>query len=202
MLMEYTQNTISAKASEVSKLLQRYGVPVEKFGTGEAKTLDHLANEILEGETDLVEKDGKIVRRVVSVLVDVRYVTPEGVELQLLEEKQVFSDGRVRRRKIKGVGEKMTPRNEGISVAKKALKDEIGVGDSDIQIEFVETEETTMTSPSYPGLETEYIRHMMKTTISEADFRPEGYQEVQHDKTTYFVWVPVDPNNGSEHRAE
>jgi hypothetical protein len=186
MSKERTQDPLQAKTSEVKKLLQTYGVPVEQFGTGKAKTLEHLAQEILEGETVLVDKDGKIVRRVELVHIDVRF-TQNGDEFQLVEDGQVFIDGRERRRGLTGISEKMKPGENPLICAKRALAEEIGV-DSGNDIQVMETEEETKTSPSYPGLSTEYRRHKMKITISEKDFLEDGYTEVQPDKTTYFVW--------------
>lgn len=189
MSKERTQDALQAKTLEVKKLLQKYGVPVEQFGTGKAKTLEHLAQEILEGETVLVDKDGEIVRRVELVHIDVRF-TQNGVELQLVEDKQVFTDGRERRRGLTGISEKMKPGENPSISAKRALVEEIGV-DSRTDIQSMGTEEETKTSPSYPGLSTEYLRHEMMTTISEEDFRKDGYTEVQPDKTTYFVWRSI-----------
>lgn len=189
MSKEHTQDTLQAKTLEVKKLLQTYGVPVEQFGTGKAKTLEHLAQEILEGETVLVDKDGEIVRRVELVHIDVRF-TQNGVELQLVEDRQVFTDGRERRRGLTGISEKMKPGENPSLSAKRALAEEIGVVVM-TDVQSIGTEEETKTSPSYPGLSTEYLRHEMATTISEADFREDGYAEVQPDKTTYFVWRSI-----------
>ena len=56
------------------------------------------------------------------------------------------------------------------------------------EIDSIRVEEESKVSPSYPGLATEYLRHEMKTNLSAAAFKPEGYIEHQADKSTYFVW--------------
>lgn len=58
---------------DLSELLTRYGVPVEQFGTGEAKTLEDLQKEIREGETVLYDNNGQLVRQVSVANVDVVY---------------------------------------------------------------------------------------------------------------------------------
>jgi len=53
----------------------------------------------------LVVENGKLVRRVELVHVDVRY-TAGDTELQLVEDRQEFIDGRIRRRELTGISEK------------------------------------------------------------------------------------------------
>jgi len=71
--------------------------------------------------------------------------------------------------------------------ARRALREELGVQNSNI-IENLGIQSETQTSPSYPGLTTEYIRHEMHTNLPEQAFNPDGYVENQPDKNTYFVW--------------
>jgi hypothetical protein len=49
-------------------------------------------------------------------------------------------------------------------------------------------------SHSYPTLSGIYLTHLFKAQFGEAEWNPDGYQEVQPDKTTFFVWeeVPAD----------
>ena len=46
------------------ELLKKYDIPIDKYGTGSYKTLNHLYNEISDGETILVEENGELVRKV------------------------------------------------------------------------------------------------------------------------------------------
>jgi hypothetical protein len=67
------------------------------------------------------------------------------------------------------------------------LPEELGIkGRIEIAKEGVET--ARKSSPSYPGLDSEYAVHLYKAVIGKDQFNPDGYQEVQKDKTTYFVW--------------
>jgi hypothetical protein len=188
-----TEAQLQAQILEVTHKLKDYQIPLEQWGTGKAKTVRHLAKEILEGETVLVDKDGEVIRRVELVHVDVRHTTDNG-EIQLVEDRQVFTDGRERRRGLTGISEKMKPGEDPLASAKRALAEEIGVTGNG-EIIKLGVEEETQTSPSYPGLTTEYLRHEMLTQLPESAFNSDGYVEVQADKSTYFVWQVIQYSN-------
>lgn len=184
-----TEQRLSAQVLEITNKLKSYQIPLDKLGTGKAKTINHLAKEVLEGETVLVDNNGEVIRRVELVHIDVRYRS-EGVELQLVEDRQEFKDGRSRRRGLTGISEKMKPGENPVVSARRALIEELGVNDQ-LNFESLDTEEGTQTSPSYPGLTTGYLRHEMQITLPNSAFRREGYVEDQSDKSTYFVWKEV-----------
>lgn len=121
--------------------------------------------------------------------VDVRHMA-NGVEMQLFEDRQEFKDGRVRRRGLVGLSEKMKPDENPLLSAKRALAEELSfnsAGDiDDLGIERVDQQ-----SPSYPGLPTEYLIHNMKTELPANAYNPEGYVEKQSDKSTFFIWKEI-----------
>ena len=81
--------------------LKEFNIPIDTYGTGKFKTVGHLFNEIKEGETVLTEKDGKLTRKVYFVGARIIFKDKDsGKWLHLYEEKQVFKDGRVRRRDL------------------------------------------------------------------------------------------------------
>jgi len=43
-------------------------------------------------------------------------------------------------------------------------------------------------SQSYPGLKSKYKGHVFNCTLIDSQYKPEGYVEVQKDKSTYFIW--------------
>jgi len=100
---------LDTKVAEVINLLNDYDIPITHWGIGKAKTIEHLATEILEGETTLVDRNGEIIRQVELVHVDIRYTLADGVQLQLVEDRQHFHDGRERQRGLTGISEKMKP---------------------------------------------------------------------------------------------
>ena len=188
--VKISDEALQGKIFELTKKLQGYGISLEQWGTGKAKTVGHLAKEVLEGETVLVDINGEIVRRVELVHIDVRY-TAGGTELQLVEDRQEFKDGRERRRGLTGISEKMKPGEDPLASAKRALHEELGVNNCG-EIDSLGTKEETQTSPSYPGLTTEYLRHEMRTNLPDSAYRADGYVEEQQDKCTFFVWREVE----------
>ena len=113
------ESQLNAKISEIAGQLNGYGIPLDQWGKGKAKTIGHLAKEIIEGETVLVNKGSEIVRRVELVHVDVRHTNGD-VELQFVEDRQVFKDGRERRRGLTGVSEKIKPGKDPRVAAERA----------------------------------------------------------------------------------
>jgi hypothetical protein len=174
---------------DLERLLADCGVPIEEWGQGAAKTTHHLLEEVRAGETELsVTSEGELERRVSVLWLDV--LSADG-SWHLLEEKQVFKDGRERRRKLSSsLGEKMTP-GEGVEEATyRALAEELGVTGVE-QLDYLGNEQTTHTPDSYPGLSSHYDTHTVRVHLSPESYDPAGYREVQKDKTTYFVWEPV-----------
>jgi hypothetical protein len=99
------------KRVEAEQLLRRYNMPLDQWGKGEAKTLDNLLEEIENGEAVLIEDEaGELVREISVVWMTVFYSDESGNRYRLIEEKQVFDDGRERTRDLSiSVGEKMKP---------------------------------------------------------------------------------------------
>lgn len=162
-------------------LLER--LPINKYGQGQAKTVEHLLEEINSGEAQIVWESGKPIRQISIVCIE---VASEDGERQLFEEKQVFSDGRVRQREIWGLSEKLKPNEDPHEGAIRAMKEELGIENCSIQFDSTEKEEKE--SPSYPGLVTRYLKTNFLARVWNEDFNPEGYVEEQADKSTYFVW--------------
>jgi len=167
-------------------------IPVEQWGKGAAKTVKHLYNEILEKESVLSYIDGKLIRSIEFVSAQIFYDSPGGV-LKLVEEKQIFKDGRVRSRYLESsVSEKMKadegPRNSIIRGIEEELKISISMDQIEANGNIDETEE----SNSYPGLLTRYNGYKYKIELRSHQYRPEGYIEHQRDKSTYFKWEIYD----------
>lgn len=78
-------------------LLTDHGIKTDNFGRGKAKTIDDLLKELESGETKLVEQKGKLVRVLDIAGVNI-YFDDESHRYRLVQEKQVFADGRTRPR--------------------------------------------------------------------------------------------------------
>lgn len=176
----------------VRGLLQKHNIPLELWGKGEAKTLEHLAQEVLSGETELVEtENGELVRQITAIDLLIKYVNENGRMYQLKETKQVFANGHERvRPEISSIAEKSKLGENPDEVAIRAVKEELGIAE-DISPEFVRTENKKKISKSFPGLDTKYVIHFYTVTLNDRQYKSEGYVEKQSDKTTFFEWVEV-----------
>jgi hypothetical protein len=180
------------KSMDIEDLKERLifaGINISLWGKGEAKTVKDLYREIKNGETELVkDKELGLIRRVSICGADIFYSSPLGKEFHLVEEKQVFSDGRVRVRDWgHAVSEKIktgeTPK-EGVL---RGIQEEIGVS-GDFEIEELEKDSIQRESLSYPGLISQYDRFHYKVNLNKNQFNPEGYIEKNGSITTFFKW--------------
>lgn len=177
----------------LKKQLESAGIDTAGWGTGEAKTLAHLQKEIESGETILITGEaGKLLRRVTVGGVDIYYECPDGKKYRLKEARQVFKDGRERCRDLgQAVSEKMKLNENPKGAMVRGIREELGISG---QIALTETgiDEQTITSPSYPGLQSQYTRYKFRAVLNDEQFNPGGYIEEQSDKSTYFIWEEVE----------
>lgn len=174
-------------------ILLNAGIPLQKWGAGNAKTITHLLEEVKSGETELSwNENGELIRNVIVVQVDVFTQEPDGQRWYLREDKQVFRDGRVRHRELSTtLGEKMKPEEDILAAARRAVSEELGISEVD-EMCYTGSERMMHSSDSYPGLESQYESHHVVIALPAAALNTEGYKEVQTDKTTYFVWERVE----------
>jgi hypothetical protein len=175
--------------------LHEHNVPTDAWGTGRAKTLKHLLGELMSGEARL-ESDGTgRLRRILELVgVDVFYQAPDGTLHRLKEDRQVFTDGRIRRRDTlpTSLSEKMHPGENPEKAVSRALEEELrikaqaGVHAAGLRVE-------DQSSESFPGLQTTYHIRDFVALLPTTAYVPDGYFEVQPDKTTYFVWEQWPP---------
>lgn len=184
---------------DLEKLLREHGVPLERWGQGEARSLEHLAKELAAGEATLdVADDGRIVRTGFGVAVWVYYVDAEGRRFRLKEDRQVYAHGAERRRGDKiqmSIGEKRK-RDESVEeAATRAFEEELGLTIPFTRFEALPSRDRRTPSEAFPGIDTRYVTEVFQVTLNPDEVNPEGYIEVQPDKTTYFTWEPVDEVN-------
>jgi hypothetical protein len=53
-----------SNSEELAAYLSEFGIPVWQWGTGTAKEVSHLFREVAEGDSELVEEGGELIRRV------------------------------------------------------------------------------------------------------------------------------------------
>jgi len=182
-------NTIQTSEELLKNKLIKYNIPVDLWGTGNAKTIKHLYNEILEGESIIEEKSDQIIRYIEFVGIVIYYTDEDDQRWILKEDRQEFKDGRTRRRDMmSSVSEKMKfGENPNLS-AIRGIKEELGIEIKSSQLVKRRDLNYDGGSNSYPGLKTIYKGHQYICNLEKEQFDPKGYIEVQEDKSTFFVW--------------
>lgn len=176
-------------ATKLKVLLELADIDLATWGTGSAKTVDHLLREIDSGESEVTfSPDGTAQRRVRVAWVDVLHFDANGNVYQLYEDRQEYSDGRVRKRELgSSLGEKFLPSEEPLEAAVRALSEELGITDY-ASLHSIGSKQTTHSPDSYPGLESQYDTHSFVAVIEGDAYNPDGYVEVQTDKSNYYSW--------------
>ena len=176
---------------EWEKRLGETGVPLDEWGKGEAKTLNHLVKEIYREAINIFfdEERGKWMREAEPVEVHVFYESPEGVTYFLREDRQIFKDGRERRRDHPWIAEKMEKGEDSLSASIRGVWEEVGlVPPFASGPNFTGNKEIERESCSYPGIISKHSVSCFEVFLTPEQFESEGYVEEQEDKTTFFVW--------------
>lgn len=177
------------------RLLNEFDVPLDQWGTGNAKTLNHLVDELRAGETRLSREGDRLTLTTWVCRVDLYFEAHDGENLHLREDRQIFHDPeRIRRRDIEvSVGEKIkTGQGESArEAAPRGIQEELGI-DSEIELTGGMFSRHRAEAVCYPGFVHDKLFYTYEATIEPEDFRPEGYVERQRDKDTYFVWERID----------
>lgn len=176
---------------KLESFLRTNNIPLGEWGKGDAKTVDDLLKEVQASESVLSLRGTKVIREVTSLLLDIYY--KEGSDVwRLVEEKQVFADGRTRVRSGSiSMGEKMTADENSEAAIHRGLEEELGISGLQSVIERPMVREE-LPSTTYPGIVSRHTRHRYDVVLQTKDFKPEGYIEVQPTKSTYFVWKRAD----------
>lgn len=150
---------VTDSAGELREWLEKNGIDCAAWGTGGAKSVRQLYDEVVAGETVL--EDDPPLRRVEVVTLRVR----QGGE-ELVEAAQLMSDGSVRRRDL-APAEKVKPGEDVVAAALRCLGEELGVGAAGVVVERVSEprEPGAQPSPSYPGLPTAYVFHEVEVRV-------------------------------------
>ncbi len=197
--MEYDGNLLYAvetsygkkelRREEVIFLLTTHHVPLKSWGTGSAKTIDHFLKEIQDCEITLEEtSSNKLLRKLRTVCVTLNYVDKEGILFRLVEDKQIFHDGRERRRNMdSSLSEKILKGEDAYTAATRALREELGI-DNEVDLFQDRMERRLIESQSYPGIHSEHSLFYFRGMLNHEQFNPRGYVEQQPDKDTYFIW--------------
>lgn len=180
------------------------GIPLLEYGTGNAKSLDHLAAELQSGETwitfEKFEKDlgGATLRPVLNTFVgrvDLYHRKENGQLFHLVETEQIFHEPH--RRRVRdlnvSVGEKLMPGESLLQAARRGIVEEL----REIDIERLpplknpHLTASLKESECYPGFLHRKFFGTSAVLLQPADVR-ESYIERGTDKDVKFAWQLVD----------
>ena len=164
---EYTEPIPTKDYMEFVDMLKTFDIPLDEYGTGTYKTIGHLFAEIGEGETELTDEDGKLIRRVSFVGARVIYKL-DGKWMRLYEDKQVFKDGRVRRRTHMpySAAEKFKTGEDPKEVIVRGVKEELGLDITKDQFSFY-NERSAENNDDYPGIISYHTGHEFLVVLND-----------------------------------
>ena len=176
------------------QMLKDHDINTELYGTGTFKTIGHLYHEIEEGETELTDEGGQLVRRVQFVGARILH-KKDGKWWRLYEEKQIFKDGRERRRANMpySAAEKFKSGEDPKEVIVRGMKEELNLDITKDQFAFYNKKEIE-NNDDYPGIKSFHIGYEFLVVLNDDQFLERGYIERQVDKDVYFTWRPIEKN--------
>lgn len=132
---------------------------LDGWNSGQAKSVDHLFNEIKNGESSIQLKPPLRVVNVVQVLVSLD-------DKYLIELEQELDDKRTRKRNIPP-SEKMKPGENCLDAARRCLLEELQILDQNIEVlsDHCKASYRYRNSRSYPGLRTKYCIYRVKVFV-------------------------------------
>lgn len=153
------------------------------------KSVQDLQVEIDTGETQLQSITGILTRviTVVNITVRVEIGTQSFI---LVEDKQIFFTGAIRERGLKCLAEKVKNDEPPEIAARRALREEIGLN-FERELISIGDEVKQQSSPSYPGLSTQYQLFNYQIVLAVADLNQIRFAEIQTGKMSLFTLEPI-----------
>ncbi|PIV09248.1 hypothetical protein COS31_04180 [Candidatus Roizmanbacteria bacterium CG02_land_8_20_14_3_00_36_15] len=181
---------IVEEIENLKMVLSKYRIDTSGWGQGTTKTVENLLEEILKGESILVEDKNGLLRVVRYSRVYVYYIDGDH-EYQLIEDRQEFANGKVRRRGFKHLSEKCILNQPPQEAAREGVVKELSIT-TPVHLKYIgQGKEAITRFPSYPGLKSYSHFFNFKGYLDPSQYSPAGYQEVTPKKTTYFVWKQI-----------
>jgi NUDIX domain len=173
---------------DLVKSLLAVGIDLDKWSPSlGTKSVTDLQAEIDAGETQLQLIEGILTRIVKVVHVTVRVEIGDRSFI-LVEDKQIFFTGAVRERGLECLAEKMTNDEQPEIAARRALREEIGLN-FEGELVSIGEEIQQQSSPSYPGLSTQYQIFNYQIVLSAEDLKQIRFAEIQPKKISLFTLV-------------
>ncbi|HCH59323.1 MAG TPA: hypothetical protein DEV73_01760 [Candidatus Zambryskibacteria bacterium] len=173
---------------DLAAILGKFNISTESWGTGKAKGIGDLAEEINNGESSLRINDDGIMR--VTRIVKMRIIDPNNLARGILKEVfQILPDGRRRDRNQMPSGRIKAGEIPEIAMWRE-LQAELNINQAKFRL--VSTYEETEEARSYPEMFCCYIIHLFEVIPYEGSdvFRDE-FEIIATDDNIrhHFAWV-------------
>ncbi len=183
---------VPKSVEELRTLLEQYGVDLGKWDAFSVELDKNLYNMLVSKEAGLIDLGGKLFLTMRVACVNVWYES-EGSKFVLYEEKIVMQGegGGKRvldRKKGWGITEKVKFGEDPVEAAVRGVGEEIGVKVLPKQLTNYRCEEKELETRAFPTLYASYKFHIYDLVLSGKEVHPNGYIEVDGNKTSYFKW--------------
>ena len=182
-----THTVVIEDLQKLKQWLTANEIDFSLWGSGSAKTVEHLWQELVEGETYLQAHPPTRVCAVVQVIIQ------QGDKI-LIEAEQLFANGQ-RRNRDSLPSEKMKLDEPYDTAAVRCLAEELSLDPKSIDIlhSTYRVEVELVESPSYPGLQTQYLLHKVGANVpslpAEEFWTTENLSSEASDMIMRHRWV-------------
>jgi hypothetical protein len=162
-----TLGTANVNVQVIGQMLHDHGIETSKWGTGQAKPLKSLAQEVQNGTSQLMldaTQHRTLVRVVNIVLLRICY-TWKGETRFLVEASEQSPEGWCRT-KARLIGTKKEPHENTKLAAKRALENYLPDGRVKFNFDGNEVFEEEDDSTSYPGMRTVYRKEIVEGWVT------------------------------------
>lgn len=192
--MTMNDNQIKVDSLEnLLTILSQYNIDISQWNHQDGnKNIEDLWLEIQEGESQLKLIQDKIVRLLRVSSIEVFF--PLGNHLfKLVEDKQIFFTGKVRKRDINSITEKLKGKETPLDGAYRALEEEIGLKTTK-DLAFMGETYWEKISPSYPDLLTLYQVFNYQIFLGEKELSQVRFSEYNREEKMLNLFTLI-PNN-------
>ena len=183
---------------ELKSFLSHHWVPLEKYGTWKANSIEKLYREIAEWESILeFNTTTQTISRRVKVINACVYYRDNNNDQFLIEEKQVYTKTPQERRRVFehcSFSEKFKHKESPDIALFRWCKEELGLilEENQFQRKTQKEEIILAFSDTYPWIMSMYETHYYEVILTSKQYNPQWYKEVLPEKTTYFTWKDLE----------
>ncbi len=176
--------------SQLEQLLKKYNIDTSKWCHQQGnKTIEQLLIEIKAGESTLKLVEKKLVRVVRVASMKVKFQLGDNC-FQLIEDKQIFFTGKVRKRELVTITEKIKHGEKPIEGAYRGLAEEIGLSLNEGLMLENESRWQNI-SPSYPNLISVYNVFNYSIVLGKDDLKKIRFSEYQEEEEMVNLYTLI-----------